>query len=50
MDEKSPEQKVREFYEAFTNDTDDQFDAGVAYGISRTLQMLGIKLEGVDVK
>jgi hypothetical protein len=46
--EKTPEDKVHEFFEAFTNDTDDTFDAGVAYGISRTLNMLGIQIEGVN--
>jgi hypothetical protein len=44
---KSPGQKVREFYEAFA-ESDDSLDQGVSYGITRTLDMLGIKIAGIN--
>ncbi|UNY40660.1 hypothetical protein KLEB271_gp36 [Bacillus phage vB_BauS_KLEB27-1] len=54
--EKSLEQKVREYYEAnyakherskpFSDD--DYYTTGVSAGISRTLDLLGVKIEGVN--
>ncbi|EDW22610.1 hypothetical protein FO510_05305 [Bacillus pumilus] len=53
---KSPEQKVRDYYEAnyakherskpFSDD--DYYTAGVSNGIKQTLDHLGIKIEGVN--
>ncbi|MCM3140469.1 hypothetical protein M3573_19510 [Bacillus safensis] len=52
---KSPEQKVREYYgsnhaehhEVLTGSPRGQYTAGVADGIRKTLDLLGIKIEGV---
>lgn len=54
--EKSPEQKVRDYYESnyakhekskpFSGE--DHYTTGVSQGIKRTLEHLGIKIEGVN--
>ncbi|HBU90275.1 MAG TPA: hypothetical protein DEB53_03555 [Bacillus pumilus] len=54
--EKSREQKVREYYKsnyakhekAKPFSDDDYYTTGVSAGISRTLDLLGIKIEGVN--
>ncbi|MCP9282979.1 hypothetical protein [Bacillus safensis] len=54
---KSPEQKVREFYEANyakhekskPYSDDDYYTTGVSHGIMQTLDLLDIKIEGVNV-
>ncbi|WP_144482242.1 hypothetical protein [Bacillus pumilus] len=54
---KSPEEKVREYYKANyakhekskPYSDDDYYTTGVSAGISRTLDLLGIKIEGVNV-
>lgn len=53
---KSPEEKVREYYKANyakhekskPYSDDDYYTTGVSAGISRTLDLLGIKIEGVN--
>jgi len=54
--EKSPEQKVREYYgfnhdehhKVLTASPRGQYTSGVADGIRKTLDLLGIKIEGVN--
>jgi hypothetical protein len=54
--EKSPEEKVRKYYfetsqrffDAPVNSTDKTFYDGMEIGIKRTLNRLGIKIEGVN--
>jgi hypothetical protein len=49
MIEKSPEQKVREYYEAFKETSDlNEHDHTVVHTIEITLKMLGITIEGVN--
>jgi hypothetical protein len=51
VNEKSPEQKVREYYEAFKETSDlNEHDRTVVHTIKMTLKLLGITIKGVNAK
>lgn len=47
--EKSPEEMLREYYEEFSRFPDD-YEAGVLEGIYKTLDILGVTIEGINDK
>jgi hypothetical protein len=46
--EKSPEEKVREYYEGYETLERADLYAGIREGVRQTLNLLGIKIEGVN--
>src|SRR5690606_5663468 len=45
--EKTPEERLREYYEEFSGFPDD-YEAGVLEGVYKTLEILGITIEGIN--
>jgi len=45
--EKTPEERLREYYEEFSRLPDD-YEAGVLEGVYKTLEILGITIEGIN--
>ncbi|KIV53967.1 hypothetical protein AM501_12965 [Aneurinibacillus migulanus] len=44
----TPEEKVREFFDSFPNVIPTSFNHGVKAGVVKTLDLLGIKIEGIN--